>query len=89
MGLALLGIGVFAYQDGKTLSQLVDGTSKELGSDFTAEIYGTAALAMIIISCVIVVVSFFGCCGAWKVCFKVFYHTLQWKFNGMLFFTWS
>jgi len=66
MGLVLLGIGIFAYQDGKTLSQLVDSGSTAIGSDFTINLYGVAAIAIMVISGIIVIVSFFGCCGAWK-----------------------
>jgi len=66
MGLALLGIGIFAYVDGQDFNQLVDEAMKMINSDFTISLYGGTALLIIAISCIIVIVSFFGCCGAWK-----------------------
>ena len=67
MGLILLGIGIFAYTDGKDFNQLVDAAMKTIDSDFTIGLYGGTALLIISISFIIVIVSFFGCCGAWKV----------------------
>ena len=67
MGLALLGIGIFAYVDGQDFNELVDQAMKQLDSDFTISLYGGTAALIIAISCIIVIVSFFGCCGAWKV----------------------
>ena len=67
MGLALLGIGIFAYIDGQDFNELVDQAMKNLNSDFTISLYGGTAALIIAISCIIVIVSFFGCCGAWKV----------------------
>jgi len=66
MGLALLGIGIFAYIDGQDFNELVDQAMKQLNSDFTIGLYGGTAALIIAISCIIVIVSFFGCCGAWK-----------------------
>jgi len=66
MGLILLGIGIFAYTDGQDFNQLVDAAMKTIDSDFTIGLYGGTALLIIAISCIIVIVSFFGCCGAWK-----------------------
>ena len=31
------------------------------------KIYGSAAILLIVIACAVVLVTFFGCCGAWKV----------------------
>lgn len=67
MGLVLLGIGIFAYTDGQDFNELVDSAMKAMNSDFTIGLYGGTALLIIAISCIIVIVSFFGCCGAWKV----------------------
>jgi len=66
MGLVLLGIGIFAYTDGQDFNELVDSAMKAMNSDFTIALYGGTALLIIAISCIIVIVSFFGCCGAWK-----------------------
>ena len=67
MGLLLLGIGIFAYVDGQDFNQLVDDIASANGSDFTIGLYGGTSLLIIITSCIIVVVSFLGYCGAWKV----------------------
>ena len=67
MGLLLLGIGIFAYVDGQDFNQLVDDIASANGSDFTIGLYGGTSLLIIITSSIIVVVSFLGCCGAWKV----------------------
>ena len=75
MGLLLLGIGIFAYVDGQDFNQLVDDIASANGSDFTIGLYGGTSLLIIVTSCIIVVVSFLGCCGAWKV-FRIFYGRL-------------
>ena len=67
MGLLLLGIGIFAYVDGQDFNQLVDDIASANDSDFTIGLYGGTSLLIIITRCIIVVVSFLGCCGAWKV----------------------
>ena len=67
MGFALLGIGIFAYVDGQDFNELVDQAMKQVESDFTIILFGGTAALIIFISCIIVVVSFCGCCGAWKV----------------------
>jgi len=66
MGLILLGIGIFAYVDGKDFNKLVDSAMQAANSDFTIGLYGGTALLIIAVSTVIVIVSFLGCCGAWK-----------------------
>ena len=73
MGLVLLGIGIFAYVDGQDFNQLVDSAATALESDFTISLYGGTALLIIAVSCIIVIVSLFGCCGAWKVRFITSY----------------
>ena len=40
MGFALLGIGIFAYVDGKDFNELVDQAMEKLNSDFTIGLYG-------------------------------------------------
>ena len=69
MGLILLGIGIFAYVDGQDFNKLVDSAMNAINSDFTIGLYGGTALLIIAISSIIVIVSFLGCCGAWKVLF--------------------
>ena len=69
MGLILLGIGIFAYVDGQDFNKLVDSAMNAINSDFTIGLYGGTALLIIAISTIIVIVSFLGWCGAWKVLF--------------------
>jgi len=66
MGIILLAIGIFAYVDGQDFNRLVDTAMQGINSDFTIGLYGGTAALIIAISCVIVIVSFLGCCGAWK-----------------------
>jgi len=66
MGIILLAIGIFAYVDGQDFNRLVDTAMQDINSDFTIGLYGGTAALIIAISCVIVIVSFLGCCGAWK-----------------------
>ena len=82
MGLLLLGIGIFAYVDGQDFNQLVDDIASANGSDFTIGLYGGTSLLIIVTSCIIVVVSFLGCCGAWKVfritlCSLIFFQIIK------------
>jgi len=66
MGLILLGIGIFAYVDGQDFNKLVDTAMKAANLDLTIGLYGGTALLIIAVSSIIVIVSFLGCCGAWK-----------------------
>ena len=75
MGIILLAIGIFAYVDGQDFNRLVDTAMQGINSDFTIGLYGGTAALIIAISCVIVIVSFLGCCGAWKVKLKIIVKT--------------
>ena len=49
------------------MSQLINSGSEVTGSDFAIILYDVAAIGLIAVSCIVVIVSFFGCCGAWRV----------------------
>ena len=57
------GSPYFAYVDGSSLQDLVDLA----GESWEVNIYSSAAILFMVVSSCIVVISFFGCCGAIKV----------------------
>lgn len=61
MGCVALGIGIYALVDGQALVDLVENSS-----DLTLNVYTTAAILFIVVSVMVVIVTFFGCCGAIK-----------------------
>ena len=75
MGLLLLGIGIsfgiWYLVFGISFYQAAAAISMD-AYDLTNELFGSTVLLIIVFSCIIVVVSFFGCCGAWKVVFQIF-----------------
>jgi len=62
LGCVVLGFGAYVLITGNDLVSLIDTTDAE-----SIKIYGSAAILLIVIACAVVLVTFFGCCGAWKV----------------------
>ena len=62
MGCVVLGIGIFALVDGAALVDLVDNS----GTDVSVTIFTSAPIILIIVSVFVIIVTFFGCCGAIK-----------------------
>lgn len=62
MALIVCGFGIFALVDVKQLTELVDAVDKDSGFG----IIRTGAVILVIVSAIIVLVTFFGCCGALK-----------------------
>ena len=63
MALVVLAFGIYALVDGAAFADLVNAASP----DATVNLYDTAVVLIIIVATFIMVVAFFGCCGAWKV----------------------
>ena len=66
MGCVVLGIGIFAIVNGAALMDLVDKANDTLGKDLTLSVFTSAAIILIVVSVFVVIVAFFGCCGAIK-----------------------
>ena len=68
LGIMMLTFSVMAYIDGGVLSDLISmaDTDTEAG-DIVISVFSTASILIMVISCLVVIVSFFGCCGAIKV----------------------
>ena len=64
IGVVVLGFSVFALTDGEDVAKLVQRGS---GSDLTVSIYGTASTVLIVVSVMVIIIAFLGCCGAMKV----------------------
>jgi len=62
LGCVVLGFGAYVLITGNDLVNLIDSTDAD-----SIKIYGSAAILLIVIACAVVLVTFFGCCGAWKV----------------------
>ena len=56
----VLGIAIYAMVDGAALVDLLDG------SDVNIPVFTSAAIILIVVSVFIVILTFFGCCGAIK-----------------------
>ena len=63
MALVVLAFGIYALVDGASFADLVNAASP----DASVNLYDTAVILIIIVATFIMIVSFFGCCGAWKV----------------------
>lgn len=59
-GCVVLGIAIYAMVDGAALVDLLDG------SDVNIPVFTSAAIILIVVSVFIVILTFFGCCGAIK-----------------------
>ena len=67
MGLVVLGFSIYGLVDGRGVSKLVEQGSEVMGSSITIDLYNSASVVLIVFSSLIVLLSFLGCCGAWKV----------------------
>jgi hypothetical protein len=63
MALIVCGFGIFALVDVQELSNLI----AEVDKDSTFGLYKSAAVILIVVSILVMIVTFFGCCGALKV----------------------
>jgi len=66
MGCVVLGIGIFAIVNGAALMDLVDEANSAAGTDLSLSVFTSAAIILIVVSVFVVIVAFFGCCGAIK-----------------------
>ena len=62
IGCVVLGIGIYALVDGASLVDLVENS----GVDVTVQVYTSAAIILIVVAVFVVILTFFGCCGAIK-----------------------
>lgn len=62
MGCVVLGIGIFALVDGQALVDILENS----GGDVTLTVFTSAAVILIVVSIFVVILTFFGCCGAIK-----------------------
>jgi len=65
-GLVVLGFSVYGMVDTTGFEKLVIDGAEALGEDISINLYSSAFTVLVIFSSVVVVVSFLGCCGAWK-----------------------
>lgn len=72
LGLVVLGCGIWVLVDRPSFFDIIDRASEACGDGcdgFDAadiSLYTSAGYIMVVISAFVVLVSFFGCCGAWK-----------------------
>ena len=62
MGCAVLGIGIYALVDGADLVDIVESAD----ADVSLKVFTSAAIILIVVSVFVVILTFFGCCGAIK-----------------------
>ena len=67
MGMIVLGCSIWAFYDGKTFARLIEEGAAEFDKPITLEIYRTSSVLLMIASVIIILIAFFGCCGAIKV----------------------
>ena len=67
VALAILGVGIFFLLDSQLLSSLISSTKSSELSGVSSSLHETAVIIFITVAVLIAVVSFFGCCGAWRV----------------------
>lgn len=58
----VLGIGIYALVDGASLVDIVNNS----GADISIQVYTSGAIILIAVSVFVVILTFFGCCGAIK-----------------------
>merc|ERR1712179_681299 len=67
LGTAVFGLGIWVVVDEPSFLDLFDKASEQLdGESFNVEIYTSAAYILLVVSALVVIISFFGCCGAFK-----------------------
>jgi len=69
LGVAVFGLGIWVVVDEPSFLDLFDKASDQLDGavdGFNVEIYTSAAYILLVVSALVVIISFFGCCGAIK-----------------------
>jgi len=72
LGLAVLGCGIWVVVDKPSFFDILDKAQDVCGDDCdgidgsTIDLYASAAYILIVISALVVIIAFFGCCGAAK-----------------------
>ena len=64
IGCVVLGLGIYALVDGASLVTLVDKSG--VGDDMNITAFTSAAYIFIVVAVFVVILTFFGCCGAIK-----------------------
>ena len=64
IGCVVLGLGIYALVDGASLVSLVDQSG--VGGDVNITAFTSAAYIFIVVAVFVVILTFFGCCGAIK-----------------------
>merc|ERR1712025_432794 len=66
LGTAVFGLGIWVVVDKPSFLDLFEQASDQLGDgeSFNVEIYTSAAYILLVVSALVVIISFFGCCGA-------------------------
>jgi len=64
IGCVVLGLGIYALVDGASLVNLVDESG--VGDDINITAFTSAAYIFIVVAVFVVILTFFGCCGAIK-----------------------
>jgi len=67
LGLAVFGCGIWVLVDQPSFMNLFDEASQQIPDlNFDITLYTSAAWILIVVSALVVIISFFGCCGAIK-----------------------
>jgi len=68
LGLGVFGLGIWVLVDKPSFLNLFEEAKNVSGvtEGFNVEIYTSAAYILLVVSFLVVLISFFGCCGAWK-----------------------
>jgi len=69
LGIAVFGLGIWVVVDKPSFLDLFEeaqNVAPEITDGFNVEIYTSAVYILLVVSALVVVVSFFGCCGAIK-----------------------
>merc|ERR1712025_528111 len=69
LGVAVFGCGIWVLVDQPSFMNLFDQATQnvpELTENFDITLYASAAYILLVVSALVVIISFFGCCGAFK-----------------------
>jgi len=67
LGCAVLGVGIWVLVDSSSFMDLFQQVEDILGNtDISIDIYSTATYILIAVAVIIIIITFFGCCGAIK-----------------------
>jgi len=66
LGCAVLGVGIWVLVDANTFMDLFGQINDILDKDLSISIYSSATYILIAVAVIVILVSFFGCCGAVK-----------------------